>query len=327
MKKILTYGVVFNGKGGDQGGSSPGEAFKTRALKFGEIVKDGFVKLETFREQHRADLEQGADIVNREKPLYVFAAPEWFFRVKEHQIKFDENEYFSAAERQSYLELLASLSTKADADLLMVAGSMLWIDKKSELTVNKVKEETDKYVEGKAKKYQEKVRSSQRLAEEERVLKDRRELITSGKRYLGYNEAFAFFNGVQKKRLLKSFNSNDFMMNGRLLDAPGQQVDMVYGLGAGVFTLEIGGGRLKVGLAICYDHSRVRNYDKHVDLYILISCSQDLKSEKYVKDGGLILHSDCCLSWSDAKAGENNKSMKHKYTGKYLLAGALIEIE
>ena len=32
-----------------------------------------------------------------------------------------------------------------------------------------------------------------------------------------------------------------------------------------------------VGLSICWDHSRVREYDKTVDLYILISCSQDLR--------------------------------------------------
>ena len=309
--KFLTYCVTVTSDGEPEAPYTADEAYEARAKRLQELVQTGFAKLDTFRAQNPIASAAQGGVVNAAKPLYVFAAPEWLFRVRRSQFKWAEGEYFRATHRQKYRELLGALSSRGDADVLIVAGSMLWMQPLDHAARSQLADATEQYVKAKDAKYgtPEHVRPAARVKRETAVLSERKAIVEGPvtKEWLGYNEAFAYFNGAERKSVLKSFNSSDFDVGGG--DTPAKHVAMVYGLGAGSFSLDMGGGKLKAALAICFDHSRPLDYGKSVDLYILVSCSQNLASgKKYVKDGGLILHSDC-HGWGGAQAGDANPTV------------------
>jgi hypothetical protein len=325
--KILTYGVVVQGEPEPKAPFTADDAFEPRARRLKELVQAGFAQLDTFRSKQPAPSSTDG-VVNADRPLYVLAAPEWLFRVRRSQFgAFDPNEYFAESHRQRYIELLTSLSARRAEDVLLVGGSILWIRPLDEKAREALGASTESYRKAKDAKYgtPEKARSEKRLEKEAAVF-DARKAVVEGKvqkRFLGYNEAFAFFNGSQKKSVLKSWNAGDFDPFGA--ESADKHVEMVHGLGAGSFSLDIGGGKLKVAVAICFDHSRPLNYGKTVDLYILVSCSQDLsEKKKYVRGGGLILHSDC--RGGGARAGDANASVVEDEADPFGLVRAVIDV-
>ena len=322
--RILTYCVTVTRDDEPGPPFEADKAYDAREAHLSQLVQAGFAKLDAFRQKQQQPTFQDG-IANAGRPLYIFAAPEWLFRVKRDQFGWNPAEYFMPKHRQQYRKLLASLSVRADVDVLMVAGSMLWIQPLDALARLQVAAETARYRVGKAVKYgfDDRTRPESRLEREADVFKAREPIITGvvKKEWLGYNEALVYFNGTERKSVLKSYNASDFSMFGA--ENPANHVEMVYGLGAGSFSLDIAGGKLKCAVAICYDHSRPLEYGKSVDLYILVSCSQSV-SRKYVKGGGLILHSDC-RGWGSVKQGKANQTLVAEKAEPFELARAVID--
>lgn len=322
--KYLTYCVTVTKDGDPDPHPTADEAYEARATRLRDLVQSGFAKLDILRAKEQIASD---GVVNAARPLYVFAAPEWLFRVKKSQFKWQAGEYYQPAHRQKYRELLAALSSRGDADVLIMAGSMLWIQPLDPTARRQLADATEQYVKAKDVKYgtPEHVRPAARVEREAAVLSERKAIVEGAvtREWLGYNEGFAYFNGAERKSVLKSFNSGDFDVGGG--DTPAKHVAMVYGLGAGSFSLDIGGGKLRAALAICFDHSRPLDYGKSVDLYILVSCSQPLSEDKkYVKDGGLILHADC-HGWGGAQAGAANKTLVADSAKPFELVRAVID--
>jgi hypothetical protein len=327
--KVLTYAVAVrhSHSGTDDGrwAKKPDVAFAAQSQKLEELVQKGFAKLDVLRS---GDKDTGA-AVNPDKPLYVFVAPEWLFKVTDHPLRFDASDFYTKQHREKYANLLTGLSVRGDAHVLLVAGTMLWIEERTTEAVKALREGTEAYEKRTQAKYEDagKPRAENRLKQEEKVKETRQQVIqgTGKMNYLGYNEALVFFDGVQRKSVLKAWNANDFEICGGP-DSVAKYVGMVHGLGAGVFHLPIGGGRLAVGVAICFDHSRVRKYDKVVDLYLLASCSQDLSGKKYVKDGGLIVHADCDC-YTSINGGAQNGTVRVEKEGNFIASRALIDTD
>jgi hypothetical protein len=326
--KIAIYCVTVM-KDGDPDAPYDAEGAFTRcAARLKELVQAGFAKLDGFRDQHPIAREDADGVANAARPLYVFVAPEWLFRVRKGQLgAFDAREYFTPAQRQKYRELLVSVSTRGDADVLLVGGSMVWIQPADPTARRQLGEATERYVQAKDAKYgiPERQRPQTRTEREAEVLTARKAIVEGGsKEYLGYSEAFAYFNGAERKSVLKSANAGDFSPFGQ--NSAEKSVAMVHGLGGGSFSLDVAGRKLKTALAICADHIRPVDYGKSVDLYILVSCSQNLSDDtRYVKDGGLILHADC-HGWGGAQGGAANPTLVTEKVKPFELAFAVVDI-
>ncbi len=232
--------------------------YSQRETKLREAVKDAFCKLDQFASESSLP-QEGSTIVNQNKPLYIFVAPEWLFsKTRDWRESSVEGIFYSRENREQYQRTLEELSgVRNKADLLLVAGSILWVEEKtSPGALSAIKEAS--------KSYKTKKQGKVLLPKAEEVLQERKK-ITKGNitKYLGYNEAFVAYNGGIRKSILKSRDVGDFTgLN---------DVTLVPGLGAGTFSLPVGGEWLKVGVCICADAGRVHDYGKSTNLFILIS--------------------------------------------------------
>jgi hypothetical protein len=329
--KVLTYTVCVRHKFGTLeeagGGTNLQKAFDTQAATLKNYVQDGFAKLDAMR---AGSQDNASGAVNADRPLYVFVAPEWFFRAQSDVFQFSQGKYYQQEHRDQFAALFKGLSTKDGADVLLVGGSMLWIEPRNRQAAEALRRDTKEYKRRTGAKFAQagptKTRPETRLTEEKLVAAERKKLYhgTPPQTWLGYNEALVYFNGVERKRVLKSANASDFDISGR--DPVTAHVGMVYGLGAGMFHLPIGGQKFAVAVAICKDHSRVLNYGKLVDLYILLSCSVDMQRLKYVKDGGLIVHADCRNLPTIAGGGQNG-TVKTEAGNSFRAGRALIDLD
>src|SRR5262249_26109288 len=112
--------------------------------------------------------------------------------------------------------------------------------------------------------------------------------------YHGHNQALVYFNGKARKTISKSLDRGDFA--NYLCGDDGARIGLVPGIGAGTFSIEVGDdkGKLKVGVSICADKNRLVDYQKFVNVFILVACSvgSPPTPEKIVKEGGLFIYSD-----------------------------------
>jgi hypothetical protein len=281
--KFRTY-QGLRGKPKDVHGT---QEYGERARVLREAFNAGMAKLDSFRSTVAGSLP-ASGLVNKDRPLIVFAAPEWLFRKSRNESAETpvESQFYTERDRETHVGLLTELSApRGNADILMVAGSMLWCRPRDEQAL--------KAIEQRQKEYRNKqTRKHGKIPEEAAsALAVQDKLVTGDlkKLYLAYNEAFVFYNGGLRKSILKSANVGDFV-----LSAIEKQVELVPGLGAGTFSLEVGGQRLKTGVSICFDASRTHKYGRSVNLYILVSetVGTEVVPDETLRPGGLMVYSD-----------------------------------
>lgn len=299
----------------------PDTAFAKQAEMFSAYVEKAVSAFAGLRESSAEK-----DVVNAKKPLYVIVGPEWMFRVKHDQLSgFRREEFYGKDHVARYQALGRSLSSRADAQVLLVPGSILWVEEKSDPARDAIVRRTEGYLKRVDMKYGPD-RAPDRAEAETTAIDHRRKILDPDRtqKHFGYNEAGIFFDGTQVKTVRKAWNASDFPIFG------GEPVDMVYGVGAGTRTVKVAEHDLKTGLAICFDHSRILDYGKTVDLYMLISCSQDLsdKDRMTAKPKGLIVHADCRANWCNdvAAGGENKLTQKPVRMGAVTAAEAVITV-
>jgi hypothetical protein len=257
------------------------EGVDERIEKLRKALTQGWQEVDQLDQTFPLDLSRDTDVLDHARPLYVFAAPEWLFRRGK-----DPNQTFGLDERDKFERALPTLSSgqaegiNQGRRVLLVPGTVHWRCPRSGAEDN---------VRGSVAAYEEKKRMKAKTVQPRAgaVVKDITDRVLPApqdKKNFGYNQALIYYQGELRKVVQKEVDAGDFGS----VDAT---TVLVPGLGSGAFSLKDLG--LKVGVAICYDHKRIMEYGKEVDLYLLLSASQSLEPEKVgARKGGLMVHAD-----------------------------------
>ena len=229
-----------------------------------------------------------AAIVNPDKPLVVFVAPEFLFtrvRIADRLSPID-HQYYHRADRTRYESFCRQLSGPHDGQhTLTVVGSMLWVEGRTDRVKAELRQRSRDYVFDKMTSMRPIPQAARAgLTQWADVLRD---VDSDTRTHLAFNEAFLCFDGKTEKSIKKSEYGVDFT-------AHMDEMTLVAGIGAGTKTVQVGGKSLKVGVGICIDSSRVKAYNGDVDLYILVSQTIDAGSipAGTVRTGGLAIQAD-----------------------------------
>jgi hypothetical protein len=264
------------------------KSVEERLLQLSEAVRVAWVKLDELARQHPLPPGVGGEIVNRDRPLFVFSAPEWLFRKTTDWVGVSDDDedwlerFYHKADRDAYCRAMEGLSKPTgQADVLMVAGTFHWVGQNSNPQVAEL-------VAARVKKYEDKLQGKWKAKappETAKVTEKLNALKTPAKPIYGFNEALVYFNGGLRKTVSKSSDAGDFR---------NPAISFMPGLGAGTFSLAVGGHQMKVGVSICVDATRIAEYQKDVDLLLLVSntVSPKVVTKGTVRPGGLMVYSD-----------------------------------
>ena len=288
-----TFGrTSFRSKAQDLHGDKP---IAGRLSELGEAMAKGRLQIEEMASSHPLPRDVAAKIANPAQPLYLFSAPEWLCRKSTGALygklkeEGDWEKYlYTKKDRDEYCRAMETLSKPAaQADVLTVAGTVHWAGLRSNPQVAQLAtERVDKY----AKKFEAKHPPASAKAPEKLAALQRPPTAV-----YGFNEALVYFNGSLRKTVSKSIDAGDFDM---------KEISFMPGLGAGTFSVPIGGQALKVGVSICADATRIAEYQKNVDLLVLVSntVSPKVVTEGTVRPGGLLVYTDG-IAWNQIIPG------------------------
>jgi hypothetical protein len=218
-----------------------------RLMRLTEPVNNGWQAVDELDSKNRIRSELATKIANLQRPLYIFAAPEYLFRKKMSDWLDQgswEEQFYTAEDKKVYVRTLEGMSkARICGDVLFAVGTFFWAAPaaSAEPLVGELKK---KYTERLATKWATKrpEHATTRLAETEQTNSE----------YFGFNQALVFYNGGLRKTVAKAKDAGDFDLGGTQ-----SKVKRIPGMGAGTFSLDAGQAKLKVGVSICADHNRI----------------------------------------------------------------------
>jgi hypothetical protein len=257
-----------------------------RLKRLAEAVNTGWQAVDDLKSNKPIPSELGSKIANLQRPLYIFASPEYLFRKNmsywSDQGSWKEH-FYTAEDKEVYVSTLGALSKARDCgDVLFAAGTFFWAapQASAEPLVSELK-----------KKYTGRLETKWATKRPEHATTNLAQIEQTNTEYFGFNEALVFYNGGLRKTVAKAKDAGDFNLG---IGGTQPKVKLIPGMGAGTFSLDAGEAKLKVGVSICADYNRIAEYEKTVDLLFLLSHSINAEIVKAgtIRPGGVMVYSD-----------------------------------